>query len=61
MSSAESDIEKVESQGAMNFLELDDVPLASEAEPIDPDSIAPLAFRDDKPVFPEIKSDLSGD
>jgi len=52
MASAESDIEKVEGQGAMNFLELDDVPLAAEGEPIDPDSIVPLPFRDDKPVFP---------
>jgi len=41
MASAESDIEKVEGQGAMNFLELDDVPLAAEGEPLDPDSIAP--------------------
>jgi len=52
MASAESDIEKVEGQGAMDFLELNDVPLAAEGEPIDPDSIVPLPFRDDKPVFP---------
>ncbi len=53
------DIERVEGRGSLNFLELDDVPLAAEGEPIDPDSIVPLPFRDDKPVFPEIKPSLS--
>ena len=33
------DIERVEGRGSLNFLELDDVPLAAEGEPIDPDSI----------------------
>lgn len=53
--SSESDIEKVEGQGALNFLTLDDVPLAAEGETIDPRSIVQLPFENDKPVFPEIK------
>lgn len=53
--SSESDIEKVEGQGALNFLTLDDVPLAAEGETIDPRSIVQLPFQNDKPVFPEIQ------
>lgn len=59
--SSESDIEKVEGQGALNFLALDDVPLAAEGEPIDLRSIVQLPFQNDKPVFPEIKPTVKDD
>lgn len=32
MAASESDIEKIEGQGALNFLDLDDVPLAAEGQ-----------------------------
>ncbi len=59
MASTDSDIEKVEGQGAINFLELDDVPLSAEGEVLDPTSIVSLPFRDDCPVFPQTNPDLS--
>jgi metal transporter CNNM len=55
MEAAESDIARVEGQGALNFLEIDDVPLFDEGEDIDPESIISLEFKNGLPVFPEIK------
>jgi metal transporter CNNM len=54
MEAAESDIARVEGQGALNFLEIDDVPLGEEGEPIDPDSVLRLEFDGERPVFPPI-------
>lgn len=54
MESADSDIARVEGQGALNFLDIDDVPLVEEGEPIHPDSIIPMEFDGDRPVFPPI-------
>lgn len=51
---AETDIERVEGAGAMNFLELDDLRLAEEGEILDPRSIIQLPFVSNRPVFPEI-------
>jgi hypothetical protein len=59
MDSSKTDIEKVEGQGALNFLAIDDIPLAAEGEPIDPKSIVQLRFEENRPVFPEIKPTLS--
>ncbi len=59
MMSSQTDIERIEGQSALNFLELDDVPLSEEGEPLDPDSIVPLPFHQGKPVFPEIRADRS--
>ncbi len=56
MESAESDIARMEGQGALNFLEIDDVPLEQEGESIDPDSVIDLPFEDDRPVFPKIQA-----
>ncbi len=41
-------------EGALNFLEIDDVPLEDEGELIDLDSTIKLKFKDNIPVFPEI-------
>lgn len=57
MDSAESDIARVEGQGALNFLDIDDVPLADEGEPMDPDSILELPFEGASPRFPAIEAD----
>ncbi len=59
MAASESDIEKVEGQGALNFLALDDVLLATEGEPIDPKSIVSLPFEKGRPDFPAIQVDRS--
>jgi metal transporter CNNM len=55
MEVAGNEIDMVEGQGALNFLELDDVPLDDEGEAIDPDSILQLEFTDGRPVFPAIE------
>lgn len=54
MEASESDIARVEGQGALNFLEIDDVPIFEEGEFIDPKSIIELEFDNGRPVFPSI-------
>ncbi len=55
MESTETEIDWVEGRGAMNFLTLDDVPLAREGEALDPASIITLPFHGKVPIFPEIE------
>ena len=57
MEASESEIARVEGQGALNFLELDDVPLRDEGEPVDPASVLRLEFDGPKPLFPKITAD----
>lgn len=58
-SSPESDVDKVEGKGALNFLAIDDLPLTAEGELIDPKSILKMKFQGNKPVFPSIKPSSS--
>jgi len=53
--SEESDIEKIEGKGTLNFLAIDDLPVSQEGEPIDAGSVIKLQFDDGKPVFPEME------
>ncbi len=55
MDSTESDIARVEGQGALNFLALDDVPVYDEGEVVDLDSVLQLEFEEQRPVFPSIE------
>jgi metal transporter CNNM len=55
--STESDVDKVEGKGALNFLAIDDTRLEEEGEFIDPRSIIRLPFERNRPIFP--KMDLS--
>jgi hypothetical protein len=48
----ETEIEKVEGKGALNFLAMDDLSIVEEGEPIDPKSIIELSFINSNPVFP---------
>lgn len=59
MESSATEIQKVEGQGALNFLALDDLPLRREGEPVDPHSVIALPFADRRPVFPEIGSSVA--
>ena len=52
MDSAETDLEKIEGKGALNFLAIDDLPVFEEGETVNPDSVIQLPFEGDKPVFP---------
>lgn len=58
-SASETDIDRMEGIGALNFLAIDDLPVSAEGEQIDPDSIISLSFIGGIPVFPEIRA--SGD
>jgi len=51
-----AEIDAIEGKGALNFLEIDDVPIVEEGEPIDPASIVTLPTSIDLPVLPEVKS-----
>ncbi len=50
----ETDIEKVEGRGALNFLAIDDLSIIEIGQPIDPKSIIEVPFENDKPIFPTI-------
>jgi len=55
MKAADSEIQKVEGRGAMNFLSMDDLPLSSEGEPLKSESILKIPFKKGYPVFPEVE------
>ncbi len=50
-----TEISPVEGTGALNFLDLDDLPLSVKGEPLDPVSVIELEFRDGRPVFPPVR------
>ncbi len=56
-SSADSDIDRVEGRGAINFLALDDVPVSQEGEEIHPESIISIDFSEGMPRFPDIHTE----
>jgi metal transporter CNNM len=46
------DIDKLEAIGVQNFLDLDDLPVTEEGEPIHPQSILSLTFADGRGILP---------
>lgn len=61
MESADSDIERIEGQGALNFLDLDDVRVSDEGEILDPKSIIQMEFQGHRPLFPPIEPRLDNE
>ena len=59
MDAANNEIQRVEGQGALNFLELDDVAIGDEGEPLNPDSILSLPFENGRPLFPAPQADAA--
>jgi metal transporter CNNM len=57
--SSETEIGRMEGMGALNFLDLDDLPLRQEGEPVDPRSIVELEFEGGRPRFPALAPDPS--
>ncbi len=51
-----AEIDFIEGRGALNFLDIDDVPIADEGEMVDPSSILSLPARVDLPLIPEVDS-----
>ncbi len=54
MKSSQSEIDRVEGKGSLNFLALDDLPVSAEGELVDPKSIISIEFNGNKPIFPNI-------
>ncbi|MFN3231318.1 MAG: DUF21 domain-containing protein [Alphaproteobacteria bacterium] len=52
----ETDLGRLEGLGALNFLEIDDLAVTQEGEPVDPASVLTLPEKDGIPVFPNIES-----
>jgi metal transporter CNNM len=50
----DGDVDHIEGIGAINFLSIDDLFAEQEGERIDPKSVIPLHFHDEKPIFPKI-------
>jgi hypothetical protein len=51
-----AEIDYIEGRGALNFLEIDDVPILEEGQEVDPVSIISLPTRVDLPILPEVSS-----
>ncbi len=51
-----AEIDFIEGRGALNFLDIDDVPISDEGELVDPGSILTLPTRIDLPLIPEVSS-----
>jgi len=61
ITSDETDIERVEGRGALNFLAIDDLLVAGEGEPVEPRTIVSLRFEQNKPIFPNIEPSTADD
>jgi hypothetical protein len=52
---AGADVGQLEAVGALNFLDLDDILVVNEGEPIDPRSIITLPIENERPVLPKVE------
>ena len=53
--SDEADVDRLEGMGALNFLDLDDLPVAHEGEVLSKDSLIHVPFKNGVPIFPSIQ------
>ncbi len=51
-----TEVGQIEALGAVNFLDLDDIPVIEEGEPIDPRSVIALPFEKGRPLLPAFRS-----
>ena len=54
-----TDIDRLEGIGALNFLAMDDIMIAMEGEPLDPRSVIPVMTKNGRVQFPPIQRDIS--
>ena len=52
----QAEIDFIEGRGALNFLDIDEVPISDDGENVDPGSILILPTKVDLPLFPEVAS-----
>lgn len=50
----EAEIDTIEGRGALNFLDIDEIPNSDEGEIVDPASVIKLQCRIDLPLIPEV-------
>jgi metal transporter CNNM len=50
-----TEVGQIEAVGAVNFLDLDDIPVVEEGEPVDPRSVVALPLENGRPVFPAFR------
>ncbi|HXW27467.1 MAG TPA: CNNM domain-containing protein [Xanthobacteraceae bacterium] len=53
---ADSGVGELEATGALNFLDLDDIAVVDEGEPLDPRSVIALSFEKGLPVLPQFRA-----
>ncbi len=53
--SEDAEVDELEGRGALNFLQIDDVPVSLEGEHVDPASIISLPVTIDLPIFPAVR------
>jgi len=51
-----AEIDRIEGRGALNFFDIDEIPISDEGAEIDPISIITLECRVDLPILPEIEN-----
>lgn len=56
--SEDAEVDELEGRGALNFLQIDDVPVSLEGEEVDPDSIVSLPVTIDLPIFPQVRREF---
>ena len=54
MDADDTELERLESVGALNFFTLDDLPAEAEGVALDPDSIVNMPFKQNMPLFPDM-------
>mgnify|MGYP003546903901 FL=1 len=52
---SDGDVDRLEGLGALNFLDIDDLLVSQEGNPVDPRSIIKLPFSEELPVFPKFE------
>lgn len=58
MDAGDTELERLESVGALNFFTLDDLPAEAEGVPLDPKSIVSIPFSKNIPLFPSTSGAL---
>ncbi len=51
-----AEIDFIEGRGALNFLDIDDIPIQDEGEAVDPSSVIALPVKVDLPILPQVES-----
>jgi hypothetical protein len=55
----EAEVDAIEGIGALNFLQIDDIPVSKEGEAVDPNSILTLPTHLDLPVLPDFEASVN--